>query len=193
MYWLRIYSVTRATGDFHAHCEKLMHGVASACRMKCSRLWLFVIQPYQSLLFLTSLSPLIILQTYVGWISHWECELGPTTQGSAGIQSVSMYISHLLFLGISFAQVLFNYINIFGHDLIWTWMSVPHPDNFRVQGGCVPFKFNYKFYVLNVMLAQGRWPFKRLSSALILEKALKVDLPGWTSSTPELLWWWWGQ
>ena len=145
MYWLRIYSVTRATGDFHAHCEKLMHGVASACRMKCFRLWLFVTQPYQSLLFLTSLSPLIILQTYVGWISHWQCELGPTTQGSAGIQSVSMYISHLLFLGISFAQVLFNYINIFGHDLMWTWMSVPHPDNFRVQGGCVPFKFNNKF------------------------------------------------
>ena len=54
----------------------------------------------------------VVLQTCVGWVAHWPCELWPTTCDSAGSQSVYVYLPHLWFIGISLAQGLFNYISI---------------------------------------------------------------------------------
>lgn len=48
---------------------------------------------------------------------------------------------------------------------------------------------NTIFQVLNLMLACSRWPFRHLSPAFSLGKVLKVDQPGWTNTTPGLVWW----
>ena len=92
--------------------------------MNSSYLWLIVtLSITNHYIFQLDHATDVSLQNCVQWVSHWQCELPPITYDSAGIQSVSVYISRLLFLGVSFAQDLFNYVSkslhAFGHDLMW--------------------------------------------------------------------------
>ena len=96
-------------GDFHEQYKELMYGTMP--------IWWTIhtwVKSWLSALPITTFSNTtnVVLQTCVGWVSHWPCELLPTTCDSAGFQSVYVYLSHLWFFGISLAQDLFNYISI---------------------------------------------------------------------------------
>ena len=96
MCWVRIQGVTRAPGDCHAHWKELIY------RMNSSYLWLIVtLSITNHYIFRLGHATDVSLQNHARWVSHWQCELPPITYDSAEIQNVSVYISHLLFLGVS--------------------------------------------------------------------------------------------
>ena len=78
--------------------------------MNCFQLRLIVTRPQQSLLFSTCLSHLSNF-TNLYWVFAAESVDYDQQSMILRMQS-SVYISHVFFLGVSFAQCLFNYVSM---------------------------------------------------------------------------------